>query len=323
MSKLRIARFSSHFFIFFQNLHHNSNKIEKRISIKIMNSDFNPDKFKVDQKKTWDSVASGWQKWWQTFENGAQHVSDRLIELAGIRPGNRVLDIATGIGEPAVSAAKVVGKGGHVTATDMSTEMLAIAEERSRSLGLDDIMNFKQSDAENLQLGTNHTFDAILCRWGLMFLPNLSNALVKIHQMLLPGRKLAVAVWSEPSKVPLINIPMSTAREYLRDSLVGQAVPGPFSLADVGAFKKSLLKVGFTDIQSETINVTFEFDSAEDYTKFNQDIVSHIRTLLANETEKRKEEIWNAITDKAKLLFADHQSGHIKLANEAICVVAL
>jgi len=288
-----------------------------------MNSDFNPDKFKVDQKKTWDSVASGWQKWWQTFENGAQHVSDRLIELAGIRPGNRVLDIATGIGEPAVSAAKVVGKGGHVTATDMSTEMLAIAEERSRSLGLDDIMNFKQSDAENLQLGTNHTFDAILCRWGLMFLPNLSNALVKIHQMLLPGRKLAVAVWSEPSKVPLINIPMSTAREYLRDSLVGQAVPGPFSLADVGAFKKSLLKVGFTDIQSETINVTFEFDSAEDYTKFNQDIVAHIRTLLANETEKRKEEIWNAITDKAKLLFADYQSGHIKLANEAICVVAL
>jgi len=323
MSKLPIARFSSHFFIFFQNLHHNSNKIEKRISIKIMNSDFNPDKFKVDQKKTWDSVASGWQKWWQTFENGAQHVSDRLIELAGIRPGNRVVDIATGIGEPAVSAAKVVGKGGHVTATDMSTEMLAIAEERSRSLGLDDIMNFKQSDAENLQLGTNHTFDAILCRWGLMFLPNLSNALVKIHQMLLPGRKLAVAVWSEPSKVPLINIPMSTAREYLRDSLVGQAVPGPFSLADVGAFKKSLLKVGFTDIQSETINVTFEFDSAEDYTKFNQDIVAHIRTLLANETEKRKEEIWNAITDKAKLLFADYQSGHIKLANEAICVVAL
>jgi len=198
-----------------------------------MNSDFNPDKFKVDQRKSWDSVARGWQKWWQTFENGAQHVSDRLIELAGIRPGNRVLDIATGIGEPAVSAAKVVGKGGHVTATDMSTEMLAIAEERSRSLGLDDIMNFKQSDAENLQLGTNHTFDAILCRWGLMFLPNLSNALVKIHQMLLPGRKLAVAVWSEPSKVPLINIPMSTAREYLRDSLVGQAVPGPFSLADV------------------------------------------------------------------------------------------
>lgn len=51
----------------------------------------------------------------------------------------------------------------------MSTEMLTIAEERSRSLGLDDIMDFKQSDAENLELGTNQAFDAILCRWGLMF----------------------------------------------------------------------------------------------------------------------------------------------------------
>lgn len=265
---MRIARFSSYFFSLYftyQNLHDNSNKIEKRISIIIMNSDFNPDKFKVDQRKSWDSVARGWQEWWETFENGAQHVSDRLIELAGIRPGNRLLDIATGIGEPAVSAAKVVGKGGHVTATDMSTEMLTIAEERSRSLGLDDIMDFKQSDAENLELGTNQAFDAILYRWGLMFLPNLGNALVNIHQMLLPRGRLAVAVWSEPSKVPLISLLMSTARQYIQNPLVSQAVPGPFSLAEPDVFKKSLLKAGFIDIQSETINVTFEFDSAEDY----------------------------------------------------------
>jgi ubiquinone/menaquinone biosynthesis C-methylase UbiE len=74
-------------------------------------------------------VASGWQKWWKTFENDAQQVSDRLVELAVIRPGHRVLDIATGIGEPAISAAKILGKHEHVTATDISTEMLAIAEE--------------------------------------------------------------------------------------------------------------------------------------------------------------------------------------------------
>jgi len=288
-----------------------------------MNSEFDPAKYKLEQRKSWDSVASGWKEWWATFENGAQHVSDKLIDLAGIKPGSRVLDIATGIGEPAISAAKVVGKHGHVTATDMSTEMLAFAAERARYLGLDDIMDFKQSDAEHLELGTSEAFDATLCRWGLMFLPNLGNALDKIHQMLLPRGAFAVAVWSEPSKVPLINIPMSTAREYLQDPLAGQAVPGPFSLADVDAFKRSLLKAGFTDVQSETITVTFEFNSAKDYTKFNQDIVAHIRTLLANETEKRKEEIWNAITDKVKLQFADHQSGHLKLANEAICVVAL
>jgi ubiquinone/menaquinone biosynthesis C-methylase UbiE len=73
-----------------------------------MNCKFDPDKFKANQRQSWDSAASGWQKWWKTFEKGAQQVSDRLIELAAIRPGHRVLDIATGIGEPAISAAKIV-----------------------------------------------------------------------------------------------------------------------------------------------------------------------------------------------------------------------
>jgi enediyne biosynthesis protein CalE5 len=135
-----------------------------------MNSEFDLDKFKVEQRKSWDTVASGWKQWWKTFENDSQHVRDNLMDLEGIRSGSRVLDIATGIGEPAISAAKVVGKDGHVAATDMSAEMLAFAEKRSRYLGLDDIMDFRQSDAEHLELGTNVAFDTALCRWGLMFI---------------------------------------------------------------------------------------------------------------------------------------------------------
>jgi enediyne biosynthesis protein CalE5 len=104
------------------------------------------------------------KQWWKTFENGAQHVSNKLIDPGGTRPGSRVLDIATGNGEPTISAAKVVGKDGHVTATDMSVEMLAFAEQRSRYLGLDDIMDFRQSDAEHLERGTNVAFDVALCR---------------------------------------------------------------------------------------------------------------------------------------------------------------
>jgi|KBSMisStandDraft_5_1062788.scaffolds.fasta_scaffold2991727_1 phosphopantetheine adenylyltransferase len=127
-----------------------------------------------------------------------------------------------------------------------------------------------------------------------MFPPNLNNALENIYQMLLIKGILAVAIWSEPSKVPLINIPMSTARVYIKDPLVGQAVSGQSSLADVDVFKKSILK--FKDVKSETITVTFEFNLAKEYTKFNRDIIAQIRTLYLM-TEKRKEEIWNAITD--------------------------
>jgi ubiquinone/menaquinone biosynthesis C-methylase UbiE len=285
------------------------------------NSNFDPNEFKLNQRQSWDSVARGWQKWWKTFENGAQKVSDRLIELANVESGDKVLDVATGIGEPAISAAKIVGKSGHVTATDISSEMLAIAEERAKSTGLHDVIEFKQSDAESLELETNQAFNSIICRWGLMFLPNLDNALSNMLRLLVPGGKLAAAVWSEPSKVPLISMPISIARQELQAPLLGQGIPGPFSLADIDALKKSLEKAGFVEIKSETITVVFEFNSAEEYTEFNQDIAAPVRIMLANETEERKQEIWNAVTNQAKQRFVDKDTGRIKLDNEAICIV--
>jgi cyclopropane fatty-acyl-phospholipid synthase-like methyltransferase len=97
-------------------------------------SSFDGEQFKVSQRQSWDSAALGWKEWWQTLEVAAQKVSDKLIELAEIKPGQKVLDIATGIGEPAVTAArKLVGLSGsinkindnenntgHVLATDIS-----------------------------------------------------------------------------------------------------------------------------------------------------------------------------------------------------------
>ena len=85
---------------------------------------FNPDEFKAQQRQMWDNAAAGWQAWWETFERGAQKVSDKIVELAEIKPGDRVLDIATGIGEPAVTAARKVMPSGKVLATDISPQML-------------------------------------------------------------------------------------------------------------------------------------------------------------------------------------------------------
>ena len=81
---------------------------------------FDPNQFKMGQRQSWDSVAQGWRTWWEPIEKGSQKLSNRLVELAKIKPGQRVLDIATGIGEPAMTAAKLVGSSGHVIATDIS-----------------------------------------------------------------------------------------------------------------------------------------------------------------------------------------------------------
>ena len=283
---------------------------------------FDPEEFKINQKNSWDSVATGWQKWWKTIEKGAKTVSDKLVEMAEIRAGQRVLDIATGIGEPAITAGKIVGQEGHVTATDISPEMLAIGEERARSQGLQDIIEFVQSDAENLKLRTDDKFDATLCRWGLMFLPNLDTALSSIQDKLVSGGRLAAAVWSEPSKVPFISLSMDTARKHI-GALPGQGLPGPLSLADMESLKKSFDKAGFRAIRTERIPVIFEFDSAEDYTKFNQDIVAPIRTILSKESETKKQQVWNDVTEQAKLKYSDPDSGRVKFVNEAICIVGL
>src|SRR5512145_2277200 len=84
--------------------------------------------YKETQCQSWDSVAVGWQEWWQTFEKDAQRLSDHLVELAKINSSSKVLDIATGIGEPAITAAKKVSSsdGGYVLATDIAHQMLSI-----------------------------------------------------------------------------------------------------------------------------------------------------------------------------------------------------
>jgi ubiquinone/menaquinone biosynthesis C-methylase UbiE len=277
------------------------------------------DQKKDDQRKNWDSVAAGWRRWWKTVENGGQKVSDTLIKLAEITPGQKVLDVATGIGEPAVTAARIVGAKGHVTATDISPEMLTIGRERAEHEGLKNI-EFKEGDAETVRLPSSY-FDAALSRWGLMFLPNLSRALENICSSLVSGGRFAAAVWAEPTKVPQLNLPITIVREELQLPPAPSGVPGPFSLADLSVLRDSLLQVGFRNIQSEYVQVTFEFESAEDFVTFTKDIAAPVNIMLANESDERKAQIWNKVTDHVRNLYSK-DNGRVKLDNEAMCLVA-
>ena len=91
----------------------------------------NSNEYKETERQGWNSVASAWQKWWKTIEKGTAKVSGRLVELAEIKIGSRVLDIATGIGEPVLTAANQVGKSGHVLATYISPQMLFFCQTKS------------------------------------------------------------------------------------------------------------------------------------------------------------------------------------------------
>ena len=232
---------------------------------------FNSEDFKAQQRQMWNNAAAGWQTWWETIERGAQKVSDKIVELAEIKPGDKVLDIATGIGEPAVTAARKVMPDGKVVATDISPQMLAIAKTRAKSLGLDGIIEFRESDGEKLDLlEPRARFDAILSRWGLMFFPNLPAALVRIKQMLVTDGRLSAAVRSAPSKVPLVDLAFATVRKQINAPSPPPEAPGPFALADVDTLRQSFSQAGFKDIKIDTFQITFEFDTPESYTKAQQ-----------------------------------------------------
>ena len=285
----------------------------------MVSSTSDPNSFKMAQREGWDSVARGWKEWWVSIEKGSQKLSQRLVELAEIKPGQRVLDIATGIGEPSITAAKVVGTGGHVFATDISRQMLAIAKERATFLRLQDIIEFKETDAENSDLA-NSSFDAALCRWGLMLFPDLDTVIGKIYSSLVPGGRFAAAVWADATKVPIINLATKIIGSEVQMSVPPLGVPNPFSLADTNKLKNSLARAGFRDIHIDTEIVTFEFESGGDYCRYCQAVSASARTALSKVTEERKEDVWRKVAQEAARNYGT-ANGLVKMDNESICIV--
>ena len=278
-----------------------------------------PEQYKAGQRQSWNSVASGWQKWWKTTEIAGEKVTKLLIELAAIKQGSRVLDIATGIGEPSITAAHQVGNSGHVLAIDISSQMLAIAKQRAISLGLQDIMEFKEGDTETIDLPTL-TFDAALCRFGLMFLPNLNAGLSNIHKSLVHGGCFAAAVWASPDKVPFISLPLNTILKETNSPPSPANLPGPFTLSDENFLKVSFIESGFEDVTIERLDMIFNFDSAEAFTNFVYETAAPVQAILSNQPQERRKEILRAVTEAASR-YVDKSSGYVRVSNEAICIV--
>ena len=280
--------------------------------------DFDPQSYKARQRDDWGIAADGWRKWWPVNERMMQPVSDRLMDLARVQSGHRVLDVATGIGEPAITAAKRVGSTGRVLATDQAPQMLAIGRERAKQLGLTNI-EFREMDAETLDLSAQ-SFDAILCRCGIMFLPNLREALAQMRQLLVPGGWLAAGVWGEAAKVPLLSLAMSVVQRELAPPPPPPGTPGPFYLSDRSALERALIEANFAQVETETLTVTAEISSAEDFVQLTRDVSATLASLLARFSEEKQEAVWQGIAEAVSGYSGP--DGIIRMDNETILVAA-
>jgi len=277
---------------------------------------FNSDEYKNKQRDEWDNVAYGWEKWWESFETWFGVVSDSMVDMAGIKEGYNVLDIATGIGEPAITAAKLVGESGRVIATDQSTHMLDIARKRAHDLVLKNL-DFYDMDAECLGFAPN-SFDAVLCRWGLMFFPNLVQTVANIRQLLVPGGKFVAAVWGDPSNVPMLSIPMSVVRKVFELPPPPPDVPSLFSLASPCVLEQAFKNAGFESIRFSKIKVTTNLKSTDAYIDMLKDVCAPVVTLIAERTPEKQNEVWEAISDVAHEFVKDNG---VCMSNETICIV--
>ena len=278
---------------------------------------FDPMKFKAAQQKDWSAAAAGLREWWKLIEEGLGQVSERLVALAELKSGDRVLDIATGIGEPAVTAARRVGTAGRVVGIDIAPGMLEIARERATELGLNNI-EFREADAEAADL-PDEWFDVVLSRLGLMLFPDLDAVLERLHRTLVAGGRIAAAVWGRPERSPFAALPLQTLVAQLNLPPPAPGTPGPFSLADADTLERRLHRAGFAGARSERMTVTMRFASAVDYTNFVREIGTAVKNLLRDKTQEQQDDAWNAISGAARSFAST--DGSILLPAEVICIV--
>ena len=189
---------------------------------------FDAAKYKNAQREQWNKDGAAWRRWTPTLDRWYGAATREMLDMARVQPGQRVLDIAAGAGEPAVSAAERVGPNGYVLATDISEGIIELARQVASERGLKQIET-RAMDGEKLDL-PDASFDAVLCRLGLMYMPNPVTALREWRRVLKPGGRVAVAVFSTPDRNPWGAVPATIIRRraQLPPPVPGQ--PGPFSL---------------------------------------------------------------------------------------------
>jgi SAM-dependent methyltransferase len=254
--------------------------------------------FRGGQRQLWNQAATGWKRWSELIDRGASGISERLVELAGVEPGSRVLDVAAGYGEPSLTAARRAGSEGTVVATDISAEMLAFGRERAAAAGVDTI-EFVESDAASLDYPAD-SFDAAVSRWGIIFEPDGEATAARVRGFLKDGARMAISSWGPPDRGPFIAVPMQTAMQKLGVDPPPPGTPGPLSRPTPDALGGLLEGGGFSDVQVEEAEATFAWDSVDEYVTYLKETIPPLTSMIAPHPPEAQEETWAAIADATR-----------------------
>jgi ubiquinone/menaquinone biosynthesis C-methylase UbiE len=250
------------------------------------------------QRQDWNRVAGGWEKWDRFFDEQMAFLNHRLVADARLRTGLRVLDLGSGTGYPALLAARTVGTNGSVVGIDLAEQMLAAAGRKAASLTLSNV-TFQTGDVTTLPFEAA-SFDAVITRFCLMFLPDIQKAATEIARILKPNAWVAAAVWSAPEKNPYLKIPMDIIKQFIDLPPPDPAAPGIFRLAKSGELAAMLQQAGLTDIAEQEFIGDVRFTAGDDYFTSLMDIAAPIQNLWAKLSPVQQKEAAQRIVQTAE-----------------------
>jgi len=254
--------------------------------------------WKSELRNTWELAAPGWAKWEHVFATSLSGATDALIDMAGIRPGMRVLDVACGAGSQSIQAAMRVGANGKVVASDISGTMLEHVRRNAARAGLQNIETLECA-ADELD-ETQAPFDAAICRLGLMLFPSPREALEAIRYTLKPGARFAALVFTTPANNPFMAQPMAILLRHAGKSPPVPGQSGIFALGGDGVLERLMQDSGFGDVKTQAVGAALVLPSASDAVQLMQEAAGAYRAVVADLSDAERSKAWNEVYECLK-----------------------
>lgn len=241
---------------------------------------FDADVFKTAMRTQWDKAAPGWNAHAPQIRAWLRQATDAMLDMAGVAQGARVLDVAAGAGDQTLDIAARVGPSGQVLATDLSAGILEYASANAAAAGHANVVT-RVADGESLP-GEDASFDAAVCRLGLMFFPDPLRGLQEMRRVLRPGGGVCTVVFSNPAANPCIGMLLSTAFRHAGVPPRDPYAPGGLlSLGKPGLIDKLFQDAGFAHVATTKLDAPFRLPSARAYLDFVRSSASPIQQILS------------------------------------------
>ena len=272
------------------------------------------EEIREQQKAAWNKFSPGWKKWDDLTMDFLKPMGDEIIRLINPKGADVVLDIATGTGEPGLTIATML-KGGKVIITDLSEDMLEIARENAMNRGIKNIET-RACDVCELPFADN-TFDAISCRFGFMFFPDMLLAAKEMVRVLKPGGRIATSVWNVPEKNFWVTAIMGTINKNMELPAPPPGSPGMFRCAKDGFISDLFLQAGLKNISQKEIAGKMNAKTTDVYWNMMTEVGAPIVAALSKADDamkvKIKGEVYQAVNQK-------YPDGNILIDSSALVI---